>query len=166
MPCSSQIGFAILATVMACVGCAPAHHAAVMNVLRTQQDAWNRGDIDGFMQHYWKSDKLTFSAGGETHRGWQATYDRYRQRYPTAGRMGKLTFSDLEVLPLGRRAALVLGRWRLEREGDPAGGNFSVVFRRFGGRWIIVHDHTSQSPPTPAPTGESTASRPSNGGGQ
>lgn len=115
-------------------------------MLQEQVGYWNRGDIDGFMQYYWKSDDLTFSSGGTTRRGWQQTLDRYRQRYPTPERMGKTTFSDIEVRPLGDAAALVLGRWSLERKPDPIGGNFTLVMEKHGGRWVIVHDHTSQSP--------------------
>jgi hypothetical protein len=31
---------------------------AIRTVLSTQQAAWNKGDINGFMQGYWKSDSL------------------------------------------------------------------------------------------------------------
>jgi ketosteroid isomerase-like protein len=102
------------------------------------------------MAHYLKSDELSFSSGGSTTYGWAATRDRYKQRYPSRGRMGHLTFSELEIHPLDRGAALALGRWHLNREPDSAGGNFSLVLRRIGGRWVIVHDHTSVSPPPPA----------------
>ena len=68
---------------------------------------------------------------------------RYRSRYPTPERMGKLTFSEVELRSLGGGAALVLGRWRLEREPDPIGGNYSLVVEKRGGRWVITHDHTS-----------------------
>ena len=57
--------------------------AAVQAVLRAQEEAWNRGDIDAFVEHYWKSDSLTFSSGGKTTRGWTDTVNRYRSRYPT-----------------------------------------------------------------------------------
>jgi beta-aspartyl-peptidase (threonine type) len=116
---------------------------AILAVLQVQQQAWNRGDVEAFADHYWHSDELSFSSGGKTTRGWQATVDRYRQRYPTPEAMGQLAFDELEVTPLGRSAALVLGRWRLDREGDPQAGNFSLVFRKIDGRWVIVHDHTS-----------------------
>jgi uncharacterized protein (TIGR02246 family) len=112
-------------------------------VLAQQAEAWNRGDIDAFMEHYWKSDELTFSSGGQTTRGWKSTKENYQRRYPTREKMGRLTFSQLEITPLGNEAALVLGRWRLERE-EPVGGNFSVVFRKIDGRWVIIHDHTSR----------------------
>jgi uncharacterized protein (TIGR02246 family) len=112
-------------------------------VLAQQAEAWNRGDIDAFMEHYWKSDELTFSSGGQTTRGWKSTKENYQRRYPTREKMGRLTFSQLEITPLGNEAALVLGQWRLERE-EPVGGNFSVVFRKIDGRWVIIHDHTSR----------------------
>ena len=119
--------------------------AAVKEVLSTQQKAWNEGNVDAFMEHYWKSDDLTFSSEGKTTRGWNATLARYRERYPTPEKMGRLTFGDLEITPLGSSAALILGKWNLEREGDPIGGNFSLVVRKFDDRWLIVHDHTSRT---------------------
>jgi ketosteroid isomerase-like protein len=113
-------------------------------VLSRQAEAWNRGDIDGFMEHYWKSEELTFSSGGQTTRGWKSTKEGYQRRYPTREKMGRLTFSELEITALGESAALVLGRWRLERDEGPVGGNFSLVCRKLDGKWVIVHDHTSK----------------------
>jgi ketosteroid isomerase-like protein len=118
--------------------------AAVESVLRTQEEAWNRGDVDAFMEHYWTSDDLTFSSGGKTTRGWNATHDRYREKYPTREKMGRVSFSGLEITQLGDSAALVLGQWNLDRESEPLSGNFSIVFRKLDGRWVIVHDHTSR----------------------
>ncbi|MBW7906583.1 MAG: DUF4440 domain-containing protein [Phycisphaerae bacterium] len=114
-------------------------------ILDAQAEAWNRGDLDGFMRPYWRSPDLTFSSRGQTHRGYDNTVARFRAAYPTTERMGRLTFDDLEVSPISDAAALVLGRWRLERADGSLGGNFSLVFRRIDGRWVIVHDHTSKS---------------------
>lgn len=113
-------------------------------VLTTQAECWNAGDIDGFMEYYWKSDDLTLSSGGTMRRGWDETNARYRKRYPTPERMGKLTFLKLEIRLLGETAALVLGEWRLVREADPIGGNFTLVMQRHADDWVITHDHTSQ----------------------
>jgi uncharacterized protein (TIGR02246 family) len=118
--------------------------AAVESMLRVQEDAWNRGDLNAFMEHYWKSDALTASSGGKTTRGWDETLNHYRERYPTREKMGRLSLSELEITPLGNSAALVLGRWMIERESEPLSGNFSLVVRKLDGRWLIVHDHTSQ----------------------
>ena len=117
---------------------------AIEKVFRAQQEAWNRGDIPSFMDHYWKSDDLTFSSNGKTTRGWKATLAGYQKRYPTRDKMGQLTLSGLEITPLGDAAAFVLGKWKLDGLGEPVGGNFTLVLRKIDGRWVIVHDHTSR----------------------
>ena len=122
--------------------------SAIRQVLSRQQDAWNAGNIDKFMEHYWQSDELSFSAAGQVTRGWQATMDNYKTRYPTDDAMGKLSFGNLETMLLGPGAAMVLGEWQLDRDSDPIGGNFTLILKRIRGRWLIVHDHTSRRPTT------------------
>lgn len=120
---------------------------AVKAVLDRQRTHWNAGEIERFLDDYWKSPDLTFSSGGQTRRGFAETRARYLASYPTPERMGRLAFSELEVTPLGDGAAFALGRWRLERgAGEGLGGNFTLVLRRIEGRWVIVHDHTSNLP--------------------
>jgi ketosteroid isomerase-like protein len=116
---------------------------AIIAILNEQQAAWNRGDVVGFMNGYWKSPQLTFAGSGGITRGWQNVQERYRKNYPDARAMGHLDFSALEVHPLGRDAALVLGRWHLERTSGELGGVFTLVFQRVPEGWRIVHDHTS-----------------------
>lgn len=117
----------------------------VMRVLDAQAAAWNRGDLEGFMDGYWRSPDLVFTSGGRIQRGWQSTLDRYRTTYGSAPEtMGLLSFYDIEIHPQGD-AAWVLGRWSLERQGREQGGVFTLVFRRIESRWLIVHDHTSVS---------------------
>jgi uncharacterized protein (TIGR02246 family) len=135
--------FAILAFVASV--CADDSSREIQAVLTQQAEAWNRGDIDAFMEHYWKSDELTFSSGGQTTRGWKSTKEIYQRRYPTREKMGQLKFSQLEITALDESAALVLGRWRLERDESPVGGNFSLVCRKIDGKWVIIHDHTSRA---------------------
>ncbi|NOT02745.1 MAG: nuclear transport factor 2 family protein [Phycisphaerales bacterium] len=113
--------------------------------LHDQADAWNHGDIDRFMQDYLKSDELTFVSDGTILRGWGAAYERYRTRYPDRATMGALTFSNLDVRMLNRDSALVLGQWQVARDVRPVGGRFTLVMQRRGGRWVIIHDHTSTS---------------------
>jgi ketosteroid isomerase-like protein len=119
--------------------------AAVENVLRVQQEAWNRHDLDGFMAGYWKSAELTFFSGAKQTGGWQATLDRYKLTYASPGHeMGKLEFSGLRIEMLGADAAFVRGAWGLTMpDGKTPHGLFTLVFRRFPDGWKIVHDHTS-----------------------
>lgn len=121
---------------------------AIERVLDEQVAAWNRGDLEAFMEGYWRSPDLVFTSGGNVQRGWQTTLDRYRATYGNSPEtMGRLAFSDLEVHPLGDGAAWALGRWALDNAGRKIGGVFSLVFREVDGRWVIIHDHTSVDPP-------------------
>jgi beta-aspartyl-peptidase (threonine type) len=115
-------------------------------VLESQERDWNRGDLEGFMQGYWRSPLLTFYSGGTVVSGWQPTLDRYRARYQSGGNeMGKLTFSDLKIEVLGPNAAFVRGRFHLKMTSGESGGLFTLTFRKVAGGWKIVHDHTSTS---------------------
>jgi beta-aspartyl-peptidase (threonine type) len=119
---------------------------AVRAVLDAQVAAWNKGDLEGFMEGYWRSPKLSFSSGSDVTRGWDATLARYKKRYRSGdAEMGKLTFTELEVEPLGPEAALVRGHWQLVRTKDKPGGVFTLIFRKLPEGWRIVHDHTSGS---------------------
>jgi beta-aspartyl-peptidase (threonine type) len=118
---------------------------AIENVLKTQQAAWNRKDLDGFMAGYWNSPDLTFFSGAKESNGWQATIDRYRATYTSAGKeMGQLQFSELRIEPLGSDAAFVRGMWQLTMsDGKTPHGRFTLIFRKFPDGWKIIHDHTS-----------------------
>jgi beta-aspartyl-peptidase (threonine type) len=117
---------------------------AIRKVLDDQATAWNKGDLEGFMAGYWKSDKLTFFSGKDKTQGWQATLDRYRKRYQADGKeMGKLTFSDLQIEILGPDSAFVRGRYRLVLGKETPQGIFTLIFKKTADGWRIVHDHTS-----------------------
>ena len=118
--------------------------AAVRKVLDDQVIAWNKGDLVGFMAGYWESDDLRFYSGKEVTSGWKATLERYRKRYTAEGKkMGKLSFSDLEIEILGPDAALVRGRFLVELPDEKASGLFTLIMRKLPVGWRIVHDHTS-----------------------
>ena len=119
--------------------------AAIEQVLRTQQNAWNHHDLEAFMAGYWNSPGLTFFSGAKESKGWQATIDRYRATYASAGKeMGQLEFSELRIELLGRDAAFVRGVWHLTMsDGKTPNGRFTLIFRKFPDGWKIIHDHTS-----------------------
>ncbi len=125
---------------------------ALRAMLQDQADAWNRGDIEGFMKGYWNSREVTFTSSSGILRDWQALLDRYRRHYPDRAAMGHLDFTDLEITTLASDAALILGRWQLLRKEDHPGGVFTLVARRFPEGWRIIHDHTSTTTNPPGPT--------------
>jgi uncharacterized protein (TIGR02246 family) len=119
--------------------------AAVRAVIESQAAAWNRGDVEGYMEGYAKEDSTTFVSGDAVTRGWQTVLERYKARYDTRAKMGTLTFSELEFKPLGPYYIMASGRWQLAREADTPHGRFTLIFRRTSAGWRIIHDHTSSA---------------------
>ncbi len=119
--------------------------AAVRAVLEAQRDAWNRGDVEGYMDGYARSEDTVFVSGDNVTRGWQIVLERYKKNYNSREKMGTLTFSDLEITPVGNDAAIVLGRWHLQRTKDEPHGRFTLILRRTKQGWKIIHDHTSSA---------------------
>lgn len=114
----------------------------VLEILSLQKAAWNRGDIEGFMAYYWRSDDLTFQSANTRTLGWSAVLARYKRNY-AAGNMGRLDFTDLDVRVLSPDSAYVLGRFKLDLEADHREGVFTLILRRTEDGWRIIHDHTS-----------------------
>jgi ketosteroid isomerase-like protein len=141
------VPFLSLASVCVSSGETPTQSvpAAVEQVLRTQQEAWNRHDLESFMAGYWNSPSLTFFSGARETFGWHGALERYRKAYQSEGKeMGKLTFSDLRIEPLASDAAFVRGAWHLTMaDGKTPHGLFTLVFRKFPEGWKVIHDHTS-----------------------
>jgi ketosteroid isomerase-like protein len=115
----------------------------IRSEMNKQVEAWNRGNIEGFMQGYWNSPELKFVSGENVTRGWQPTLNRYKKSYDSKAKMGVLTFSDLQIDVLSKDAAVVLGSWSLQRASDNPHGKFTLIFKKFKDGWKIVHDHTS-----------------------
>ena len=136
----------VLALAPACASMRAADEDELLAVCRSQEAAWNRGDLETFMaEGYWNSPELTFFSGGSDTRGYHAMLVRYRERYQQGGNeMGKLSFTDLRGEAFGPDAGLVRGRWKVAfTDGKSVGGLFTLVMRRREEGWRIVHDHTS-----------------------
>ena len=115
---------------------------AIRKAMNEQLIAWNNGNIDAFMETYWKSDSLLFVSNPPTY-GWQKTLDNYKEGYPDTAAMGKLDFDLLQLKKLSPEYYFVLGKWHLKRTAGDAGGIFTLLFRKINGKWLIVVDHTS-----------------------
>jgi len=119
--------------------------AAIRAVLDAQAVAWNRGDVETYMDGYARSADTVFVSGDRVTRGWQTVLERYKKTYDSREKMGVLTFSDLEITMISKDAAIVLGRWHLQRSQDEPHGRFTLVFRKTNAGWKIIHDHTSSA---------------------
>jgi hypothetical protein len=116
--------------------------AAILENMNAQQESWNRGDIPGFMEHYWKSDSLKFIGSKGITYGWQKTLNNYLKNYPDKKAMGILKFTIKESSQLSPTSIYVIGQWELQKE-KPAGGYFTLLWKKIESKWVIVSDHTS-----------------------
>jgi uncharacterized protein (TIGR02246 family) len=129
--------------------CAPllfAQTDEIRTMLKNSEGAWNRGDLAAFASDYEDSPTTTFIGKEVTRGGTQAILERYRRGYPTPEAMGALTFSEIEVRPLGKGFALAIGKFSLKRTaagGGDASGRFTLVLRKTKTAWKIIHDHSS-----------------------
>ncbi len=115
----------------------------IIGVLKLQQDSWNQGDVEGFMNHYLNSKELVFGGIKRITKGQEQVLRRYLSNYNTAEKMGSLNFNVLEFRELSSTSAYVIGEWALQRASDNPSGYFTLVWEKINGEWKIIHDHTS-----------------------
>ncbi|MEM6967696.1 MAG: DUF4440 domain-containing protein [Bacteroidota bacterium] len=117
----------------------------VEQLMQAQSDCWNAGDIDGFMETYWKSDALQFIGSSGVTYGWTNTLEGYKKRYPSKDAMGHLTFDIINMDKRSRKVISVVGKWHLKRGGNfkDLEGHFLLILKKMKGKWIIVADHSS-----------------------
>lgn len=116
---------------------------AIRELLDTQTGSWNRGDIEGFMQTYWKNDSLMFIGKSGVHFGWQETLNNYRKGYPDTAAMGRLSFDIISIRILSSDYSYVVGKWKLNRTIGNLEGYYDLLMKKIKGRWYIIADHSS-----------------------
>jgi beta-aspartyl-peptidase (threonine type) len=146
----NMLVFAIMAVSAICSGCNRAQNPSdgtreIRAVLDGQVEDWNKHNLDGFANGYWRSPNLVFQSGTTRTDGWDGMRDRYRKGYESEGKeMGHLEFGNVEITMLGADSAFVRGQWKLTMSnGSKPGGLFTLILRKFPEGWKIVHDHTS-----------------------
>jgi len=138
---SLLLSLSLLLTV--CVSAQSNDETAIHQLLDRQTAAWNRGDIDQFMDGYWESDSLMFIGKSGVTYGWSNTLKNYKRGYPDTAAMGKLHFDLITVKRLSDEYYFVVGKWFLKRSIGDIGGHYNLLFRKINGKWVIVADHSS-----------------------
>ena len=115
----------------------------IRSLLQTQVEAWNRGDLEAFMQTYWKSDSLMFIGKTGVHFGWQNTLNNYKKSYPDTTAMGQLSFDIITVRKISPVYYYVVGKWMLQRSIGDLSGHYDLLLKKIKGKWYIISDHSS-----------------------
>ena len=126
--------------------------AAILDTIHRMEDAWNRGDFRGYMEGF-KNPDVVFVSGGKFQQGWRGTLDHYLRDYGgSVERRGKLHFYNMKVDILAPDAAMLIGRYRLERGPRVTEGVNTRLFRKVKGKWLITMNHVSAYDVAPTPT--------------
>ena len=115
----------------------------IMQVMKSQERAWNNGDIDLFMNGYIKSSQLVFSGKSGPVYGWDETRERYFNNYPNTDIMGQLKFNVSKIQSISSDIAFLIGEYYLKRSTQDSYGHFTLVWKKINGNWLIISDHTS-----------------------
>ncbi len=136
----------ILSILIGCSVVSPAQkntRQKILTLLDTQTQAWNRGDLEGFMKGYWENDSLRFIGKSGITYGYNNTLNNYKRGYPDTAAMGKLQFTILVVKKLSARYYEVVGKWYLKRSIGDVSGHYTLLLRKINSKWVIVSDHSS-----------------------
>jgi len=120
-----------------------AEQEKILILLDKQVEAWNEGNLEKFMETYWKSEQLVFVGSRGPTYGWQATLESYKRGYPDKKAMGKLKFDILDISKIDKHSVFVIGRFDLDRESGDLAGHFTLVIQKIKGEWKIISDHSS-----------------------
>ncbi len=115
----------------------------ILKLLEDQRQAWNRGDINEYMQGYNQSDSLLFVGKSGPQYGWNNTLENYKKSYPSKSAMGYLSFDIKEIKMISADHAFILGAWHLKREKDEPKGYFTLLVKKIKGQWKVITDHSS-----------------------
>ena len=115
----------------------------ILQVLEKQRISWNEGNINAYMEGYWKSDSLRFIGKSGITYGWEATLERYKKAYPDKETMGTLKFEVISLEAINAATAFMIGKWGLERKRDSVSGHFTLIWKKINDKWLITTDHSS-----------------------
>ena len=112
----------------------------VTKVVLAQENAWNKGDLDGYLSHF-KDAKDTEAVLNGPVRGFDNIRNAFHQSFPNREAMGQLEQSEVEVRELGPNFALATGKYHLTRNrhnGGDAQGTFTEIFEKTAQGWQLI----------------------------
>lgn len=126
--------------------------APALSLLFAQRDAWNRADLEGYLERC--ADDIVYRSIRGTVRGRDALRASMRAAYPDAAAMGSLSLSVVQVEPAPAAGVTELRAtlcWEVAQAGGAVVGGFALVtLREQAGRWWLSEDSTL-SVPRPEP---------------
>ena len=135
----------------------------IQQAVRAYVDAINKADAATLVEMYSREAGVTSVGDGQITRGWDAIRSTADSIAGAEGKY-KVATGSIDVTPLGSGYALALTSTILTvKSGDQEvqlRGAMTLVFKKIGAEWKIIHDHTSTVTPTSASGGAAAPAAP------
>ena len=118
---------------------------AINDLLTKGRDAWNAGDVDGYMSAYWNSAELLVVIDNQQYRGWKALNAAFKGGYPDLKRLGQITYTRIQVRITSSDLALVKTAWtgRSPNSSSQIVGSTTMNIQKFEEGWKVVSAYSS-----------------------
>jgi hypothetical protein len=136
------MAFIAFAAVLAASAPAPVEQAR--QALAAQEAAWNGGLLEDALAAYCDRPDLLWVSARGTEAGFAEFASGMRRQFADRAAMGTMRIELLDARPAGRRGALTVTRWSIERDGRRLMGGVSTqLWARCYGRLRVVLEHAS-----------------------
>ena len=117
----------------------------IYDLMQEQEESWNKGNIDDFMNKYWNNDSLIFLGKSGINYGWKKTISNYKNSYKNKNEMGRLEFKNILCKPINKSTHIIAGKWSIYRADSIRNieGYYSLIWVKKDKVWKIIYDHTS-----------------------
>lgn len=118
--------------------------ALIQGELDAMLASWNRDDLDTHIAAY--SDSATWMTGSGLLYGKAAIRETLVKAFQRNNELlGELSFGKSEFRRLSADVMMTNGSFKVAKlpNGKDINGQSTLIWKRIGGRWQIVHDHSS-----------------------
>jgi uncharacterized protein (TIGR02246 family) len=106
-------------------------------------DAWNRHDLDAYLDGFLHSDDIVLVVDGETIRGWDLLSKAFHSGYPNKDEMGTVFFDRVQVQMLAPDLGFVLVWYSIAFPKKKQFGTDTIIVKKVAEGWREMISHTS-----------------------
>lgn len=122
---------------------APDPEKEIYEQMTKMLDAWNRHDLDAYLDGFLRSDDIVLVVEGESIRGWDLLSKAFHSGYPNPSEMGTVTFDRMQVQMLGPDLGFVLVWYTIAFPKKKQFGTDTIIMKKVAAGWREMSSHTS-----------------------
>jgi uncharacterized protein (TIGR02246 family) len=122
---------------------APDPEKEIYDQMMKMVDAWNRHDLDAYLDGFLHSDDILMVVDGETIRGWDLLSKAFHSGYPNRDEMGTVIFDRVQVQMLSPDLGFVLIWYSIAFPKKKQFGTDTVIVKKVAEGWREMISHTS-----------------------